>query len=174
MALNRSEACNSTVTKVREDGTEQLENLCYQIKNKKSDPMEFRVLILCWKLVVIHWVRELKETVRLLELLIMDFGAKRYHHHLCSHPNLVELELMDLRMISLLHWLYPFASFMQSHGGTYMLNKPEYKVEFEDGKVVGVTSEEETAKCKKVVCDHSYLPDKVNPLPQSYDEHNTF
>lgn len=36
------------------------------------------------------------------------------------------------------------------------------QVEFDEGgKVVGVTSEGETAKCKKVVCDPSYLPDKV-------------
>lgn len=45
-----------------------------------------------------------------------------------------------------------------------MLNKPECKVEFDgDGKAIGVTSEGETAKCKKVVCDPSYLPDKVSP-----------
>ena len=31
----------------------------------------------------------------------------------------------------------------------------------ENGKAFGVTSEGETAKCKKVVCDPSYLPDKV-------------
>ena len=38
----------------------------------------------------------------------------------------------------------------------------ECQVEFdEEGKVVGVTSEGETAKCKKVVCDPSYLPGKV-------------
>lgn len=36
------------------------------------------------------------------------------------------------------------------------------QVEFnEEGKVIGVTSEGETAKCKKVVCDPSYLPNKV-------------
>ena len=36
------------------------------------------------------------------------------------------------------------------------------QVEFDEGgKVVGVTSEGETAKCKKVVCDPSYLPNKV-------------
>lgn len=35
-------------------------------------------------------------------------------------------------------------------------------MEFDDeGKVFGVTSEAETAKCKKVVCDPSYLPNKV-------------
>ncbi|ONM21328.1 Guanosine nucleotide diphosphate dissociation inhibitor 2 [Zea mays] len=39
------------------------------------------------------------------------------------------------------------------------------KVEFDDeGKVCGVTSEGETAKCKKVVCDPSYLPDKVKKI----------
>lgn len=36
------------------------------------------------------------------------------------------------------------------------------QVEFDaDGKAIGVTSEGETAKCKKVVCDPSYLPEKV-------------
>ncbi|KAJ1405407.1 Rab GDI protein [Sesbania bispinosa] len=54
-----------------------------------------------------------------------------------------------------------FARLSAVYGGTYMLNKPECKVEFdEEGKVVGVTSEGETAKCKKVVCDPSYLPGK--------------
>lgn len=33
-----------------------------------------------------------------------------------------------------------------------------------EGKVCGVTSEGETAKCKKVVCDPSYLQNKVNTL----------
>jgi hypothetical protein len=37
-----------------------------------------------------------------------------------------------------------------------------WQVEFdESGKAIGVTSEGETAKCKKVVCDPSYLPNKV-------------
>lgn len=36
------------------------------------------------------------------------------------------------------------------------------QVEFnEEGKVIGVTSEGETARCTKVVCDPSYLPNKV-------------
>ncbi|KAJ7968303.1 Guanosine nucleotide diphosphate dissociation inhibitor [Quillaja saponaria] len=55
-----------------------------------------------------------------------------------------------------------FARLSAVYGGTYMLNKPQCKVEFEKkGKAIGVTSEGETAKCKKVVCDPSYLPDKV-------------
>lgn len=41
----------------------------------------------------------------------------------------------------------------------------DLQVEFdENGSVTGVTSEGETAKCKKVVCDPSYLPDKVTSI----------
>eukprot|EP00246_Nothoceros_aenigmaticus_P007945 TRINITY_DN222_c0_g1_i1.p1 TRINITY_DN222_c0_g1~~TRINITY_DN222_c0_g1_i1.p1 ORF type:complete len:445 (+),score=91.73 TRINITY_DN222_c0_g1_i1:175-1509(+) len=55
-----------------------------------------------------------------------------------------------------------FARLSAVYGGTYMLAKPDCKVEFdEDGKVRGVTSEGETAKTTRVVCDPSYLPDKV-------------
>ncbi|KMZ63557.1 Rab-GDP dissociation inhibitor [Zostera marina] len=58
-----------------------------------------------------------------------------------------------------------FARLSAVYGGTYMLNKPECKVEFNDnGQVCGVTSEGETAKCKKVVCDPSYLPNKVQKV----------
>ncbi|XP_044490846.1 guanosine nucleotide diphosphate dissociation inhibitor At5g09550 [Mangifera indica] len=58
-----------------------------------------------------------------------------------------------------------FARLSAVYGGTYMLNKPDCKVEFDgDGKAIGVTSEGETAKCKKVVCDPSYLPDKVEKV----------
>ncbi|XP_077234139.1 guanosine nucleotide diphosphate dissociation inhibitor At5g09550 [Tasmannia lanceolata] len=80
-----------------------------------------------------------------------------------------------------------FARLSAVYGGTYMLNKPECKVEFdENGKAFGVTSEGETAKCKKVVCDPSYLPDKVrkvgrvaraicimsHPIPNTSDSHS--
>lgn len=80
-----------------------------------------------------------------------------------------------------------FARLSAVYGGTYMLNKPECKVEFDaDGKAIGVTSEGETAKCKKVVCDPSYLPDKVkkigtvaraicimsHPIPHTSDSHS--
>lgn len=58
-----------------------------------------------------------------------------------------------------------FARLSAVYGGTYMLNKPECKVEFDsNGKALGVTSAGETAKCKKVVCDPSYLPDKVQKV----------
>ncbi|KAH7520455.1 guanosine nucleotide diphosphate dissociation inhibitor At5g09550 [Ziziphus jujuba] len=80
-----------------------------------------------------------------------------------------------------------FARLSAVYGGTYMLGKPECKVEFdESGKAYGVTSEGETAKCKKVVCDPSYLPDKVkkigkvaraicimsHPIPNTNDSHS--
>lgn len=58
-----------------------------------------------------------------------------------------------------------FARLSAVYGGTYMLNKPDCKVVFdEEGKASGVTSEGETARCKKVVCDPSYLPDKVKKV----------
>ncbi|KAK3444353.1 hypothetical protein EUGRSUZ_A00407 [Eucalyptus grandis] len=58
-----------------------------------------------------------------------------------------------------------FARLSAVYGGIYMLNKRECKVEFNDeGQVIGVTSEGETAKCKKVVCDPSYLPNKVRKV----------
>ncbi|VFQ68431.1 unnamed protein product [Cuscuta campestris] len=80
-----------------------------------------------------------------------------------------------------------FARLSAVYGGTYMLNKPECKVEFdESGKAYGVTSEGETAKCKKVVCDPSYLTNKVqkvgkvaraictmsHPIPNTNDSHS--
>ncbi|KAL3538708.1 hypothetical protein ACH5RR_002074 [Cinchona calisaya] len=80
-----------------------------------------------------------------------------------------------------------FARLSAVYGGTYMLNKPQCQVEFDaDGKAVGVTSEGETAKCKKVVCDPSYLTDKVkkvgkvaraicimsHPIPDTNDSHS--
>ncbi|OAY83451.1 guanosine nucleotide diphosphate dissociation inhibitor At5g09550 [Ananas comosus] len=80
-----------------------------------------------------------------------------------------------------------FARLSAVYGGTYMLNKPECKVEFDgSGQAYGVTSEGETAKCKKIVCDPSYLPDKVkkvgrvaraicimsHPIPDTHDSHS--
>lgn len=55
-----------------------------------------------------------------------------------------------------------FARLSAVYGGTYMLAKPGCDVEYDsDGKFVGVTSEGETVKAAKLVCDPSYLPSKV-------------
>jgi len=55
-----------------------------------------------------------------------------------------------------------FARLSAIYGGTYMLNKPfEGAVFNEQGEIIGVKSEGEVAKCKFVVADPSYFPDKV-------------
>lgn len=58
-----------------------------------------------------------------------------------------------------------FARLSAIYGGTYMLDKPIDEIVLgDDGKVVGVRSGEEVAKCKQVYCDPSYVPDKVRLL----------
>jgi len=59
-----------------------------------------------------------------------------------------------------------FARLSAIYGGTYMLNKPVEEVIFENGVVVGVKSEGEIAKCKFVVGDPSYFPDRVKKVGQ--------
>lgn len=52
------------------------------------------------------------------------------------------------------------------YGGTYMLDKPIDELVIENGKVVGVRSGNETARCKQVYCDPSYVPDKTEKVGQ--------
>jgi len=59
-----------------------------------------------------------------------------------------------------------FARLSAIYGGTYMLNKPVEQIIYEDGKAVGVKSEGEIAKCKLVIGDPSYFPDKVKKVGQ--------
>ncbi|XP_063702069.1 rab GDP dissociation inhibitor alpha [Culicoides brevitarsis] len=60
-----------------------------------------------------------------------------------------------------------FARLSAIYGGTYMLDKPiDEIVVGEGGKVVGVRSGSETAKCKQVYCDPSYVTDKVKKTGQ--------
>ncbi|XP_071530697.1 rab GDP dissociation inhibitor alpha [Panulirus ornatus] len=59
-----------------------------------------------------------------------------------------------------------FARLSAIYGGTYMLDKPIDEIVMEDGKVVGVRSGNETAKCKQVYCDPSYVPDRVEKVGQ--------
>jgi Rab GDP dissociation inhibitor len=51
-----------------------------------------------------------------------------------------------------------FARLSAIYGGTYMLDKPIDEIVMENGKVVGVKSGEETARCSMVICDPSYAP----------------
>uniref|UniRef100_A0A0V0J8Z9 Rab GDP dissociation inhibitor n=1 Tax=Schistocephalus solidus TaxID=70667 RepID=A0A0V0J8Z9_SCHSO len=57
-----------------------------------------------------------------------------------------------------------FARLSAVYGGTYMLNKPFDGFVMENGKVVGVKSEGEVARCKQVICDPSYAPDLVRKV----------
>lgn len=59
-----------------------------------------------------------------------------------------------------------FARLSAIYGGTYMLDKPIDEIVMEGGKVVGVKSGGETAKCKQVYCDPTYCPDKVKKVGQ--------
>ncbi|KAJ6666298.1 hypothetical protein lerEdw1_000570 [Lerista edwardsae] len=57
-----------------------------------------------------------------------------------------------------------FARLSAIYGGTYMLNKPIEEIVVEDGKVVGVKSEGEIARCKQLICDPSYVPELVKKV----------
>ena len=59
-----------------------------------------------------------------------------------------------------------FARLSAIYGGTYMLSKPIEEIIYENGKVVGVKSEGQIAKCKAVICDPTYVNDKVQKTGQ--------
>merc|ERR1712147_37862 len=59
-----------------------------------------------------------------------------------------------------------FARLSAIYGGTYMLDKQIDEIFMEGGKVVGVKSGGEVAKCKQVYCDPSYVSDKVTKAGQ--------
>lgn len=56
-----------------------------------------------------------------------------------------------------------FARLSAIYGGTYMLDKPvdEIVVDPATGRVIGVRSGNELARCKQVYCDPSYAPERV-------------
>merc|ERR1719431_2225110 len=57
-----------------------------------------------------------------------------------------------------------FARLSAIYGGTYMLDKPIDEIVMEGGKVVGVKSGAEVARCSQVYCDPSYVSDKVTQV----------
>ena len=59
-----------------------------------------------------------------------------------------------------------FARLSAIYGGTYMLDKQVDELVYENGKVVGVRSGNETAYCKQVYCDPSYAPQDVRKVGQ--------
>jgi len=52
------------------------------------------------------------------------------------------------------------------YGGTYMLDKPVEEIVMENGRVVGVKSGGETARCSMVICDPSYAPEHCKKVGQ--------
>ncbi|KAG0243253.1 GDP dissociation inhibitor [Mortierella sp. GBAus27b] len=98
--------------------------------------------------------------------------------YLTEHANLTTSRII-LYMSSMARWgkspyLYPqyglgelpqgFARLSAIYGGTYMLDKKVDEIVYEDGKVVGVRSGDEIAKCTQVICDPSYAPTKVKKV----------
>lgn len=59
-----------------------------------------------------------------------------------------------------------FARLSAIYGGTYMLDKQVDEIVYENGKVAGVKSGEEFARCKQIYCDPSYALDKVTKIGQ--------
>ncbi|XP_066241750.1 rab GDP dissociation inhibitor beta isoform X1 [Saccopteryx leptura] len=59
-----------------------------------------------------------------------------------------------------------FARLSAIYGGTYMLNKPIEEIIVQNGKVIGVKSEGEIARCKQLICDPSYVKDRVEKVGQ--------
>jgi len=59
-----------------------------------------------------------------------------------------------------------FARLAAIYGGTYMLDKPVDEIVMEGGRVAGVRSGEEVARCKQVYCDPSYVPERVRKTGQ--------
>ncbi|XP_072509746.1 rab GDP dissociation inhibitor alpha-like [Notamacropus eugenii] len=59
-----------------------------------------------------------------------------------------------------------FARLSALYGGIYMLGKHVDEIIMENGKVVGVQSEGKVAHCKQLICDPSYIPDRVRKTGQ--------
>jgi len=91
--------------------------------------------------------------------------------------NRTKLYIDSLRHYGKSPYLYPiyglgdlpqgFARLSAIYGGTYMLNKPIEGFSFDEfGRINGVKSEGEVAKCSAVIADPTYFPDKVKQIGQ--------
>jgi len=92
--------------------------------------------------------------------------------------NRTKLYIDSLRHYGKSPYLYPiyglgdlpqgFARLSAIYGGTYMLSKPiqGFTYDGQMGRVTGVKSENEVAKCNAVIGDPTYFPDKVKQVGQ--------
>lgn len=117
-----------------------------------------------------------------LEAGIQDFVGHALALHLdegyLSQPALGTVRRIRLYMESILRfgkspYVYPmyglgelpqgFARLSAIYGGTYMLEKPVDEILRDDtGRVCGIRSGEEVAKCSAIFCDPSYAPRRVD------------
>lgn len=105
---------------------------------------------------------------------------KLYSDSLARYGTLIYCQFLEAELTNKLWWtgkspyLYPmyglgelpqgFARLSAIYGGTYMLDKPIDEIVYENGKVVGVKSGGETARCKQLYCDPTYVPDRVEKV----------
>ncbi|XP_051824247.1 rab GDP dissociation inhibitor beta-like [Antechinus flavipes] len=98
-----------------------------------------------------------------------------------DHPCLETLQKIQLYTFSLAKngkspYLYPrfgigelaqaFARLTSSQGGVFLMNKPVDEILFRDSRVMGIRSEGQTIRCKQLICDPSYAPDRVRRVGQ--------
>ncbi|CAB1354098.1 unnamed protein product, partial [Coregonus sp. 'balchen'] len=57
-----------------------------------------------------------------------------------------------------------FARLSAVHGGSYMLNRGVEEIVMDKGKVVAVKSEGALFRCKQLICDPSYVPNRVKKV----------
>ncbi|KAF4376429.1 hypothetical protein F8388_012061 [Cannabis sativa] len=111
--------------------------------------------------------------------LIMKYGLEDDTIDFIGHALALHIDdsYLDEPAMEFVQKMKAFARLSAVYGGTYMLNKPECKVEFDsDGKAIGVTSEGETAKCNKVVVKVGKVARAVcimsHPIPNTMDSHS--
>ncbi|CEP18727.1 hypothetical protein [Parasitella parasitica] len=93
--------------------------------------------------------RDTVEKVRLYAASVLRYGKSPYLYPMYGLGDLPQA----------------FARLSAVYGGTYMLNKNVAKLVYdEQGKVTGVEADGEVAKAKMVICDPSYVPEKVKTV----------
>ncbi len=116
-----------------------------------------------------------RNRVTFFEYLYNKIIFNRYLNESCLDLiNRVKLYSESLARYGKSPYLYPlyglgelpqgFARLSAIYGGTYMLDKPCDEIVVENGKVIGVRSGDEIAKCKQVYCDPSYVPNRVKKV----------